>query len=210
MIRYPKLITSAKEKLSCVEKDMRDADAAILAEPDFAVTIGNARYMERVDGGASLLEAFSRCKAGEITHIGSFKGFRILAEKNHIGIHHIILRGKTDYKAELSHSPVGNMIKLENILGGMEQAMKGWKQRIEQYERDMEQSKLEYEKPFAEDEELKEKTARLNELNVQLDLGNANMGEMEMKLNEKAVPENSKLADVASSYGEKESGRIVG
>lgn len=210
MIRYPRLIAAAKEKLSCMETDIRNGDAAVLSEPDFAVTIGNARYTERVEGGAALLEAFSRCKAGEITHIGSFKGFRVLAEKNHIGIDYIVLRGKTDYKAELSLSPVGNMVKLENIFGGMEQAMEGWKQKIEQYERDMEQSRLEYEKPFAEDRELKEKTARLNELNVQLDLGNANMGEKKMGLNEKEVPGSGKLEDTANCYGKKESGRMAG
>lgn len=208
MIRYPKLIAAAKEKLSCVEADMKNADKALLEEPDFAVTVGKTRFIERVDGGTSLLEAASRCKAGEVTSIGSFKGFELLVEKNHIDVNYMVLRGKTDYKAELSASPIGNMIKLENTLGGIEQIMEEVKQRVEQYERDLEQSKLEYEKPFMQEEELDEKIARLNELNIQLDLENASIGDMGLCGEE--ISGSSKSTEPANRYVKKENGRKVG
>ena len=64
------------------------------------------------------------------------------------------------------------MVKLENLFGGMAQELDFLTKKIEQYERDLEQSREEYEKPFAQEAELAEKTARLNELNVQLDLEN--------------------------------------
>ena len=52
--------------------------------------------------------------------------------------------------------------------------------RIEQYQRDMEQSRQEYEKPFTQEEELNEKVARLNELNVQLDLENGKTEDVDL------------------------------
>lgn len=90
----------------------------------------------------------------------------------------MVLRGKTDYKAELSASPVGNMIKLENLCQNISSDIGELEERINLYERDMEQSRQEYENPFMQEEELKEKLARLNELNVQLDLEDGRVDEI--------------------------------
>ena len=148
MIRYPKLIKTAAARLECVREDAKSAEAALLAEPDFAITVDTAgnsvKLTERVDGGTLMLQEISKCKNGETTHIGKFKGFELLVEKNFIGVDHMVLRGRTDYKAELSTSPVGNMVKLENLCQGINQGIPELEKRIEQYQRDMEQSKQEY------------------------------------------------------------------
>lgn len=184
MIRYPMLIRAATEKLACVREDTKTAEAALIAEPDFAITVDAAgkstKFTERTDGGTFMLQAVSQCKTGETTHIGSFKGFELLVEKNFIGVNNMVLRGKTDYKAELSTSPVGNMVKLENLCHGIQVNIPELEKRIEQYQRDMEQSKQEYDKPFTQEEELNEKVARLNELNVQLDLENGKTEDVDL------------------------------
>ena len=184
MIRYPKFIKAATEKLACVREDTKAAEAALLAEPDFTITVDAAgkstKFTERTDGGTFMLQAVSQCKTGETTHIGSFKGFELLVEKNFIGVNNMVLRGKTDYKAELSTSPVGNMVKLENLCHSIQGNIPELEKRIEQYQRDMEQSRQEYEKPFTQEEELNEKVARLNELNVQLDLENGKTEDVDL------------------------------
>lgn len=184
MIRYPKLIKAATEKLACVREDTKTAEEALIAEPDFAITVDFAgkgtKFTERTDGGTVMLQAVSQCKTGETTHIGSFKGFELLVEKNFIGVNYMVLRGRTDYKAELSTSPVGNMVKLENLCHGIQVNIPELEKRIEQYQRDMEQSKQEYEKPFTQEGELNEKVARLNELNVQLDLENGKTEDVDL------------------------------
>ena len=113
------LIKEATEKAECVREDMKTVDKGLLTEPEFAITVRGVKFKERVDGGTSMLEAINKCKNGETTHLGEFKGFVLLVEKNFIGVNHLVLRGKTNHKAELSSSPVGNMVKLENLLGGM-------------------------------------------------------------------------------------------
>ena len=173
MIKYPKLIKTATEKLANVREDIKARDKQLIDNPDFAITIGNATYTERVDGGTTMLEAISKCKTGETTSIGKFHGFELLVEKNFLSINYMVLRGKTEYKAELSTSPVGSMVKLENLFNGLHENVDFLEKKIEQYQNDLEASKAEYDKPFAHSAELEEKLARQCELNAQLDLENA-------------------------------------
>ena len=173
MIKYPKLIKTAAEKLANVREDVKARDKELIDNPEFAITIGKATYTERVDGGTMMLEAISKCKTGETTAIGKFHGFELLVEKNFLGINYMVLRGKTEYKAELSTSPVGSMVKLENLFNGLHENIDFLEKKIEQYQNDLEASKSEYDKPFAYSEELNEKLARQCELNAQLDLENA-------------------------------------
>lgn len=180
MIRYPKLIKAAKEKLSCVRQDIKTRDAQLIATDEFAITIGKVTYTERADGGTMMLEAVSKCKTGETTVIGGFRGFELLVEKNFMGTNYLVLRGKTEYKQELSTSPVGNMIKLENTFNGLQENEEFLLKKIEQYEGDMEASKIEYEKPFQYEQELAEKLSRQFELNAQLDLENAKVEDTDL------------------------------
>ena len=173
MIKYPKLIKTATEKLANVREDVKARDKELIDNPEFAITIGKVTYTERVDGGTMMLEAISKCKTGETTVIGKFHGFELLVEKNFLGINYMVLRGKTEYKAELSTSPVGSMVKLENLFNGLHENIDFFEKKIEQYQNDLEASKAEYDKPFAYSKELEEKLARQCELNAQLDLENA-------------------------------------
>lgn len=188
MIRFPKLIKAAEGKLACVREDIKTRDENMIANAEFSVTVGSVTFTERVDGGSSMLEAVSRCRTGETTPVGTFKGFELLVEKNFMGTNYLVLRGKTDYKTELSTSPVGSMVRLENLFNGLQENIDFLEKKIEQYQNDLEASKAEYEKPFAHEEELKVKLKRQYEINAQLDLENeavkgADIGEMSVAEN---------------------------
>lgn len=201
MIRYPKLIKTAEEKLLCVKADVKSRDAELIAAQEFAITVGGVTYTERADGGTQMLLAISKAKTGETTSIGSFHRFELLIEKNFMGTNYMVLRGKTEYKAELSTSPVGSMVKLENLFNGIHENVEFLEKKIEQYNHDLESSKAEYEKPFSYEQELMEKLARQFELNAQLDLENkkvsdADLGGLDVS---KDVPESS-VAERDESY----------
>ena len=183
MIKFPKLIKVAEEKIECVRKDIELRNAERVKSEEFSITIGNMLYTERNDGGTAMLEEISKYKAGDTYEIGKFRGFNLLVEKNYMEINFLILQGKNEYKAEMSTSAVGNMIKLDNMFNNMEENEEFLKKKIEQYKRDLESSKIEYEKPFVYAEELKEKLKRQAELNSMLDL-EKNIGE-EIKETEK-------------------------
>lgn len=133
IIKYPKLIQAAEEKLKCVKYDIEARDKELLKGDEFAITIGKITYDERSEGGTALLEAVSKSKSGDTYEIGSFRGFALLVEKNYMGINYMILRGKTEYKAEMSTSPVGNMIKLDNLFNNLNENEEFLKKKIEQY-----------------------------------------------------------------------------
>ena len=209
MIRYPKLIATATEKLACVREDVRVRDEELIRNPEFAITVGKATYTERVDGGKMMLEAISKCKTGETTTIGAFHGFELLVEKNFLGINYLVLRGKTEYKAELSTSPVGNMVKLENLFNGLHEHVDFLEKKIEQYQNDLKASKTEYEKPFAYSRELEEKLARQCELNAQLDLENAKAVDADLGGVDEKTQETPRAEYVAEDRGFYETGSAV-
>ncbi len=136
-----------------------------------------------------MLEATSRCKNGETSHIEKYKGFEVLAEKNYTRLYNMVLRGQVDYKAELFTSPVGNMVKLENLSHNIPQGIPELEKRAGQYKRNMEQSQTEYEKPFVQEAEFKEKTARLYKLNIQLGLEDGRTGNVVKEKESRMVAE---------------------
>ena len=205
MIRFPKLIKAAEEKLACVREDVKARDAEIIRSAEFAIKVKGVTFTERTDGGASMLEAISKCKTGETTSIGSFRGFELLVEKNFMGINYLVLRGKTDYKAELSTSPVGNMVKLENLFNGIQENIDYLEKKIEQYKLDLEASRVEYEKPFAYEEELRTKIARQAELNNMLDLENGKVEDVDLGGKEESNKNKSGVAENKSPYHTDES-----
>ena len=180
MIRFPKLITAAKEKLACVKLDVEVRDKQLLKQSDFEIVINGKVYTERTEGGTAFLFAVSKAKTGETTAIGSYKGFEIMVEKNYMGANYVILRGKANHSAEMSTSPVGNMVRIENLFNDIDKDIAFLEKKIEQYEADLASSKEEYEKPFAYEEELREKIARQCELNAQLDLENGSAADVDL------------------------------
>ena len=46
MIRFPKLIKAAEEKLACVREDLKARDATLLTSAEFAITVGNVTFAE--------------------------------------------------------------------------------------------------------------------------------------------------------------------
>lgn len=200
MIRFPKLIKAAEEKLVCVKEDVKARDAELIRSAEFAIKVKGVMFTERTDGGASMLEAISKCKTGETSSIGSFRGFELLVEKNFMGINYLVLRGKTDYKVELFTSSVGNMVKLENLFNGIQENVEYLEKKIEQYKLDLEASKKEYEKPFAYEEELKSKIARQAELNAMLDLENGKVEDVDLGGKEENEKNKSSVAEEKSTY----------
>ena len=198
MVKFPKLIAAAKEKLACVRADVKARDEELLKteNEEFAITVGGIKFTERVDGGTAFLSAVNEAKMMEKTPIGEYRGFDVLVSKSAWGADNIVLQGKTEYTAELSNSPVGSMVKLENLFNGIQGNITFLEGKLEEYQRDMEQAKAEYEKPFQYEAELKEKLARQFELNTKLDLENKTIPEQQ--------PDAVQVAEEESRYAPKE------
>ncbi|MEQ7034161.1 hypothetical protein ABQE22_03880 [Enterococcus durans] len=111
-------------------------------------------------------------------------------------------------KAELSTSPVGSMIKLENLFNGLHENVEFLEKKIEQYHHDLMSSKEEYEKPFTYEKELQEKLARQFELNAQLDLENAKVADADLGgLDESKDSHDSNVAEREEDYRTNQDGK---
>ena len=115
----------------------------------------------------------------------------------------IILQGKTQYQAELSASPVGNMVRLENLFNEIPKEERFLAGKLEQYEHEMAASKEEYEKPFQFEEELQEKLARQSELNAELELDHTKDEVLESERDDIA----NQVAEDRAEYGKEQEKR---
>lgn len=200
MVKFPKLIAAAEEKLKCVHEDVKERDKRLLSGADFSIRVGGMAFTERVDGGTAFLSAAAKCRTGKTTELAEYKGFSVLVEKNFMGADYLVLRGKTEYKADMSTSPVGCMTRLENLFNGIQGNIVFLEERLEKYRLDMEQARLEYGKPFQYEDELKTKLARQFELNNMLDMENKAVPEAE-RSPEGQEPEISHVAEPPHRYG---------
>ena len=169
MFKYPSLIANARERLKLIRQDAKSREAVLKESSEFAIEIGSTLYTERSEAGTKFLEYASQVHGGMTDFVGFYRGFEVFVEKNNKG-RFIVLQGKTKYHAELSTSPVGNMVRLENLFNEIPKEEQFLSGKLAQYEHEMEASKEEYEKPFQFEEELKEKLARQSELNAELEL----------------------------------------
>ena len=82
----------------------------------------------------------------------------------------LILRGEMSHTVTMGTDVYGNLTRIENALANMPQKLEKAEERIAELERQTEQAKAELGKPFPQETELKEKSARLAELNAELNI----------------------------------------
>ena len=172
MIKYPKMIQAAKEKLQRVSSDAGKVVAELKQQSDFGITLNGVFMDNRTDAGNLIIHMIQELKGMEEKVIGSYRGFDLAVLKDALGLKKIVLKGAGDYDTLISTSPVGLIVRLENLFEQIPERETFLKKKIENYERDMESSKEQYEKPFEYEEELNRKLARQSELNNLLDLEN--------------------------------------
>ena len=110
--------------------------------------------------------------------------------------------------ARATVSPVGSMVKLENLFNGLHENIDFLEKKIEQYQNDLEASKAEYDKPFAYSKELEEKLARQCKLNAQLDLENAKAVDADLSGPEEEREADDRMESAAIVAEDKEASEV--
>ena len=110
--------------------------------------------------------------------------------------------------ARATVSPVGSMVKLENLFNGLHENIDFLEKKIERYQNDLEASKAEYDKPFAYSKELEEKLARQCELNAQLDLENAKAVDADLSGPEEEREADDRMESAAIVAEDKEASEV--
>lgn len=170
---YPQTIKEYEERIAGYENDVALAEQhKPQGEDKFCpMTLKGVTYTEKADAGEMLLAICKEYPMSAPTEIGSYRGFRMEIYYDTVNTHYCMkLCGKAKHKVDLGADALGNLTRIENELSKLPARLEAAKTKKAETIAQLETAKEEIKKPFAFEDELKEKTERLNALNIELNL----------------------------------------
>ena len=169
---FPAQIEENKGFLSGFEADMKTLEQHPHPKDGFAgMEVKGDLLTDKDNAGAAILEAFKDAKGLEPVPIGSYRGFSMSLTVENFGKDFILtLKGRMSHRVELGKDARGNLVRIDNALAQMPERYKTVQGRLENVQAQLATAKAELGKPFPQEAELKEKSARLAELNAELNI----------------------------------------
>ena len=170
---YPQTIKEYEGRIAGYENDVALAEQhKPQGEDKFCpMTLKGVTYTEKADAGEMLLAICKDYPMSAPTEIGSYRGFRMEIYYDTVNAHYCMnLCGKAKHKMDLGADALGNLTRIENELSKLPARLEAAKTKKAETIAQLETAKEEIKKPFAFEDELKEKTERLNALNIELNL----------------------------------------
>ena len=152
-------------------KETGDGKAAEVEKGFAGMVVRGDTLTDKDNAGAAILEACKEVKDNEPVEIGSYRGFAMFLSVENFGSDFILtLKGAMSHRATLGTDARGNLTRIDNALADMPDRVKSLRVRLGNLREQLKDAKAELGKPFPQEAELAEKSARLAELNVQLDI----------------------------------------
>lgn len=169
---FPAQIEESKGFLSGFEADMKTLEQHPHPKDGFAgMEVKGDLLTDKDNAGAAILEAFKDAKGLEPVPIGSYRGFSMSLTVENFGKDFILtLKGRMSHRVELGKDARGNLVRIDNALAQMPERYKTVQGRLENVQAQLATAKAELGKPFPQEAELREKSARLAELNAELNI----------------------------------------
>ena len=170
---YPQDIKDYEERITAYGNDAEIASQhKPQGEDKFCpMTLNGVTYKEKADAGGMLLAICKENPLSQPIKIGSYRGFQMEVYYDTVNANYCLnLCGMWKYKVDLGMDALGNLTRIENEIAKLPARLEAAKTRKEETIAQFETAKVEVEKPFAFENELKEKTERLNALNIELNL----------------------------------------
>lgn len=170
---YPQTIKEYEERIAGYENDAALAEQhKPQGEDKFCpMTLKGVTYTEKAAAGEMLIAISKEYPLSAPTEIGSYRGFKMEVFYDTVNAHYCLtLCGKARYKVDLGFDPLGNLTRIENELAKLPARLEAAKTKRTETIAQFETAKVEVQKPFALEDELKEKSERLNALNIELNL----------------------------------------
>lgn len=170
---FPREIAATRVAIMGCEADVATRDAHPAPADSFAgIELQGLHYDERVAAGEALMQILPTIMDTDPVHIGSFSGFDVEVSLEQFGKHVLTLKGTLEHHVELGADARGNISRIENALTALDKKLGALNTRLADLQRQVENAREELEKPFPQEDELREKSARLVELNAELDMEN--------------------------------------
>ena len=176
LTKFPADIRETNAYIAGVKADAQLAAAHPQVQEGFCgMTIKGVTYDEKKTAGERLVLACSELPNAEEKVIGSYRGFELsLRFDTFRSEYQAILKGQRRYPVPLGTDPLGNIIRLDNSLNNFPERINSAENELATLHQQQAAAQIEVEKPFPQEEELTEKSARLAELNAQLDVDEKN------------------------------------
>lgn len=134
-------------------------------------------YTEKADAGEILLVACKEVKSTEPVSIGTYRGFTM--ELSFDSFRHefdVVLKGAMSHRVSLGTDARGNITRLDNALATVPDRLEAAREQFINLQNQQEATKAELGKPFPQEAELAQKSARLAELDAELNMEEKSSG----------------------------------
>lgn len=195
---YPREIKDYEERITAYGNDAEIASQhKPQGEDKFCpMTLRGVTYKEKADAGEMLLAICKENPLSQPMEIGSYRGFQMEVFYDTVNAHYCLnLCGMRKHKVDLGTDALGNLTRIENEIAKFPARLEAAKTRKEETVAQLETAKIEVEKPFAFEDELKEKTERLNKLNIELNLNEKDNAVIDDEPEQNGEPPEKKSAD---------------
>ena len=172
LTKFPADIQEANAHIAGLKVDAQLAAAHPQGKEEFCgMVIKGVAYDEKKTAGERLVLACSELPNAEEKVIGSYRGFELFLRFDAFRTEYqALLKGQRKYTVPLGNDPLGNIIRLDNSLNNFPERITAAENELTTLHQQQAAAQIEVEKPFPQEEELAEKSARLAELNAQLDV----------------------------------------
>lgn len=170
--KYPADISQTQERIAGYKKDLEIALAHPKPEDSFSgMLIQGAMHTEKETAGKAIIDVCSRMTSPDSIPLGEYRGFPLtLSYDGQANEYRITINGALSHTVTLGSDIYGNITRLDNRIDGIAEQLQVLNEKLADTQKQMENARIEMEAPFAREEELAEKTKRLAELNVLLNL----------------------------------------
>ena len=170
---YPQQIAYLKSRVEGLTKDVETAKShpKPIDEQPLGMMVSDVSYSEKAEAGQAIINACKSMNSPDAIPLGEYRGFQMELYFDTVQRNYVVkLKGETSRDVPLGDDSHGNIVRIDNGIERFEEALADTKNSLENTEKQFETAKQEIEKPFAKEEELRAKTARLDELNILLNM----------------------------------------
>ena len=170
---YPQQIAYLKSRVEGLTKDVETAKLhpKPTDEQPLGMMVSGVSYSEKAEAGQAIINACKSMNSPDAIPLGEYRGFQMELYFDTVQRNYVVkLKGETSRDVPLGDDAHGNIVRIDNGIERFEEALADTKNSLENTEKQFETAKQEIEKPFAKEEELRAKTARLDELNILLNM----------------------------------------
>ncbi|MCH5353649.1 MAG: DEAD/DEAH box helicase family protein [Acutalibacter sp.] len=170
--KYPETMTRLKERIAGYEQDIQLVQTHPKPKEDFVgMEIDGKVITDKEAAGKAILDACTKMTGSDTFALGRYRGFSLsLAYDGTSNEYRMTLKGTLSHTIVLGADVFGNITRMDNALDGFETKLAAVREELADTEKQLENAREEMNAPFAKEEELAQKTARLKELNILLNM----------------------------------------